>query len=61
MKTKIVKTLKFETDQNTEYQINAVKLQGKTADELLSSVTTDSISPGADVWIFDCGTSTTVI
>lgn len=34
---KIVKTFKFPND-STEYQVNAVKLDGKTADELKTTV-----------------------
>lgn len=59
MDTKTIKTIKL-TD-NSEVTINAVKLEGLTADELKKSVTTDDIQSGDIVWVFNCGSSTEVI
>lgn len=57
MDKKIVRTLKLP-DSEDEYQINAVKFDGKTPQEFKESVTTDDVQAGQNVWIFDCGTST---
>ena len=61
MENKIVKDLRFGQDPNNNYQINAVRLEGQTAEEIRDSVTTDNLNPGTAVWIFDCGTSKTNI
>ena len=56
MDTKVIKTLKFSSEE--QYQINAVKLEGYSAQELRESVTTDDIQVGDELWIFECGSAT---
>lgn len=58
METKIIKTLTFENDTETGYQVNAVKLDGYTLTQVQNSISTDNLIQGYDTWLFDCGTST---
>lgn len=55
---KIIKTLKLDSNANEEYQVNAVKLEGKSVTDIKNSVTTDNLQAGSETWIFDCGTAT---
>ena len=60
METKIVKTLKFFDDESN-IQINAVMLEGLSAQALRESVSTNDLQAGNACWLFNCGTSTTNI